>query len=103
MFFFGFSLKNQKKTLVLLVFHWRDTMKTKTNMGFFGFSIKKPKNTMQNQKNQKSSWNQKILSQILVFWFLVSGLLIEASSLCSKPRAWMQTTNDVTSCSSLSL
>ena len=40
-------------------------------MCFFGFSTQKPKNTVQNQKKQKSSRNQKILSQILVFWFRV--------------------------------
>ena len=46
-------------------------MKTKKTHVFFWFFDPKTKNTMQNQKNQKSSRNQKILSQILVFWFRV--------------------------------
>ena len=69
--------------MVLLVFQRRDTMKTKKTHGIFWFFDAKTKKDSVKPKNQKSSRNQKILSQILVFWFLVSGGFAE-SQYCGK-------------------
>ena len=71
---FGFSSKNQKKHMRFVGFSARLHHENQKNTCvFLVFRPKNQKNTVQNQKNQKSSRNQKILSQILVFWFFGFG------------------------------
>ena len=71
---FGFHSKTPKKHMCFFCFSARRHHENQKNTcAFWIFAPKTKKKTVQNQKIQKSSRNQKMLSQLLFFWFFGLG------------------------------